>query len=114
MSDLDVCRAARAADDKLALDTVVIDVGDVLAITDHFVITSGRNTRQVRAIVEAVNEEMARSGYRKPLRTEGTDTHEWVLVDYGDFVLHVFLDEIREYYELERLWGDRPRVDWSA
>ena len=108
------CRAARAADDKLGLDTVVIDVGDVLAITDHFVITSGSNTRQVRAIVEAVKEAMARRADCTALRTEGTDSYEWVLIDFGEFIVHVFLDEIREYYELERLWGDRPRVDWGG
>ncbi|MGI9600514.1 MAG: ribosome silencing factor [Acidimicrobiales bacterium] len=113
MTDLDACQAARAADDKLALDTVVIDVGDVLAITDHFVITSGSNVRQVRAIVEAVKEDLAANADRKALRTEGTDGYEWVLVDYGDFIVHVFLDTVREYYELERLWGDRPRVDWE-
>jgi len=113
MSDF-ACQAARAADDKLAMDTIVIDVGDVLAITDHFVITSGSNPRQVRAIVEAVKETMLTGADRKALRTEGTDSYEWVLVDFGDFIVHVFHDEMREFYDLERLWGDRPRVDWQA
>lgn len=108
------CAAARAADDKLARDTVVIDVGDVLGITDHFVITSGGNHRQVRAIVDAIGEAMVVDHGRKPLRTEGADVHEWVLLDFGEFIVHVFLDEIREFYELERLYGDRPRVDWEA
>lgn len=113
MSEL-ACQAARAADDKLAMDTIVIDVGDVLAITDHFVITSGSNPRQVRAIVDAVKESMLLRADRKALRTEGTDSYEWVLVDFGDFIVHVFHDEVREFYDLERLWGDRPRVDWQA
>ncbi len=108
-----VCLAARAADDKLGLDTVVIEVGEVLSITDHFVITSAGNRRQVKAIVEAVHERLVTDLDRRPLRTEGTDAYEWVLVDYGDFVVHVFDDDVREFYQLEKLWGDRPRVDWA-
>lgn len=106
--------AARAADDKIATDTIVIDVGDVMAITDYFVITSGSNSRQVRAIVEAVEEDITRAGGPKPLRIEGLDTSAWVLMDFGAFVVHVFSTEVREYYELERLWGDRPRVLWQS
>lgn len=106
--------AARAADDKIGADTIVIDVGDVMAITDHFVITSGNNRRQVRAIVDAVEEELTMQGGPKPLRIEGLDTSSWVLMDFGEFVVHVFSSEVREYYELERLWGDRPRVAWQA
>ncbi|NNE72460.1 MAG: ribosome silencing factor [Acidimicrobiales bacterium] len=106
--------AARAADDKLGVDTVVIDVGPVLAITDHFVITSGRNARQVRAIVDEIEAQLTAQGGPKPLRIEGRDSMEWVLMDFGEFVVHVFDDERREYYELERLWGDRPRVDFHV
>lgn len=106
--------AARAADDKLATDTLVIDVGDVLAITDHFVITSGANNRQVRAIADAVEEQLTLAGGPKPRRIEGRDTLDWVLMDYGDFVVHVFSAEARAFYQLERLWGDRPRVEWRA
>lgn len=106
--------AARAADDKIATDTIVIDVGDVISITDYFVITSGSNTRQVRAIVEAVEEEITRLYGPKPIRIEGLDSAAWVLMDFGAFVVHVFSSEVREYYELERLWGDRPRVPWQA
>ena len=109
---VDACRAARAADERSGRDTVVIDVGEVLAITDHFVITSAGNRRLVRAIVEAVQEILRTETDRRPLRIEGIDTYEWVLIDYGDFIVHVFDDEVREYYQLERLWGDRPRVDW--
>jgi len=105
--------AAGAAASKKAIDPVVLAVGDVLAITDHFVITSGSNTRQVRTIAEEVERQITEDGGPKPLRTEGLDDLRWVLLDYGDFVVHVFLDEARRYYELERLWSDVPRVAWT-
>ena len=106
-------RAARAAVDKKADDPVVLFVGDVLAITDYFVIVSGSNSRQVRTVAEAVEEELARDGGPKPLRIEGLDDLTWVLMDYGDLVVHIFLEETRRYYELERLWSDVPRVAWA-
>jgi ribosome-associated protein len=106
--------AARAAADKLGRDTVVLDVGDVLAITDFFVITSGANDRQVRAIVEEVEHQVGESFGIKPRRIEGRDSLRWVLMDYGTFVVHVFDDETRAFYELERLWRDRPRLDWES
>ena len=106
-------RAAIAAVDKKADDPVVLFVGDVLAITDYFVIVSGANSRQVRTIAEAVEEELTRDGGPKPLRIEGLDDLTWVLIDYGDLVVHVFLDETRRYYELERLWSDVPRLAWA-
>ena len=105
--------AARAADDKNGNDTVVLDVGSVLAITDHFVITSGANTRLVRTLAEEVEARITREGGPKPVRVEGLDDLRWVLLDYGGFVVHVFLDETRQYYELERLWADVPRVAWE-
>ena len=88
-------RAARAAADKKADDPVVLDVGAVLAITDYFVIVSGANTRQVRTIADAVEEELGRMGGPKPRQVEGLDQLTWVLIDYGDLVVHVFLDETR-------------------
>lgn len=103
--------AARAADDKKGTDTIVLQVGAVLAITDAFVITSAPNTRQVRTIAEEVEKQLVDAGGPKPLRIEGLDDLRWVLVDYGDFVVHVFLQEARDYYELERLWADVPRVE---
>ncbi len=106
--------AAQAAEDKIATDTIIIDVGDVIGITEFFVITSGANTRQVRAIVESVEEEITRLYGPKPIRIEGMDSAQWVLMDFGAFVVHVFTTEVREYYELERLWGDRPRVAWQT
>ena len=105
--------AAAAADDKKATDTVIIDVGDVFSVSDYFVVTSGSNPRQVAAIVDAVEEAVKRDGGPGPVRVEGLDQREWVLMDYGAFVVHVFHQEQRDFYQLERLWGDRPRVSWE-
>jgi ribosome-associated protein len=104
--------AARAADDKLGRETVVIDVGELLAITGYFVITNGTNRRQVKAITQAVEEGLTGSGGPKPLRIEGLDEMGWVLMDYGDFVVHVFDVDTRAVYDLERLWGDCPKIAW--
>ena len=105
--------AAAAADDKKADETLIIDVGDVFAVSDYFVITSGSNPRQVNAIADAVEEEVKNAGGPGPVCVEGLDQREWVLMDYGAFVVHVFHREQRDFYQLERLWGDRPRVEWE-
>ena len=105
--------AARAASAKGGEDTVIIEVGLVLAITDAFVITSGRNSRQVKTIAEEVEARLKTEGDIKPLRVEGLGDSHWILLDYGDLVVHVFLDETREFYDLERLWSDAPRVAWE-
>ena len=105
--------AARAAAEKQGTDTVALEVGEVLAIVDWFVITSGRNERQVRTIAEEVEARLKADEGSRPLRKEGLDDARWVLLDYGDVVVHVFLDEVREYYSLERLWSDVPRLDWE-
>jgi ribosome-associated protein len=91
----------------------VLEVGDVLVVADEFVIVSASNDRQVKAIVDDVERVVAEGGHGRPLRVEGLDDRHWVLMDYGDVVVHVFLDETRTYYELERLWRDVPRVDWA-
>ena len=104
--------AARAADDKSADDVVVLEVGPVLAVCGWFVICSGRNSRLVRTVVDEVEARITREGGPKPLRIEGLDDARWVLMDYGDFVVHVFAEEARRYYDLERLWSDVPRVAW--
>lgn len=106
--------AARAAEDKKGADTVVLEVGGVLAITDAFVITSATNSRQVRTIADEIESQVKSVGGPAPLRIEGLDDLRWVLLDYGDFVVHVFLDEVRSFYDLERLWGDAPYLDWRA
>lgn len=105
--------AARAADAKSGLDVVILEVGPVIAVCEHFVIASGTNSRQVRAIAEEVEDRIREAGGPKPIRTEGKSDLQWVLLDYGDFVVHVFLDETRRYYDLERLWSDVPRVPWQ-
>lgn len=105
--------AARAASAKQGRDTVVLAVGRVLVITDAFVVTSGSNPRQVRTIVEEVERQVKAAGGSAPLSVEGLDDARWVLMDYGDFVVHAFLDEVRDFYELERLWGDAERWDWE-
>ena len=106
--------AAHAAASKKALDPVVLAVGDVLSITDFFVIASGTNPRQVRTIADEIEQQVRDAGGPSPLRIEGLDDLHWVLIDYGEFVVHVFLQETREYYELERLWSDVPRVEWES
>ena len=105
--------AAQAAASKTDEPTVLLDVGDVLAITNYFVITGGRNARQVRTVAEEVEAQVAADGGPRPLRIEGLDSLRWVLLDYGDFVVHVLLDEARAYYDLERLWSDVPHLDWA-
>ena len=105
--------AARAAFDKGATDILVLQVGDVLAITDFFVICSGSNPRLVRTVVQAAEDAVAEAGGPKALRVEGLDEAEWVLADHGTFVVHVFHDDARQYYELERLWSDVPKVAWE-
>lgn len=105
--------AAAAADDKKASNPVIIDVGDVFSVSDYFVIVSGSNSRQVHAITDAVEEEIKKAGGPGPIRVEGAESREWVLLDYGPFVVHVFHQEQRDFYQLERLWGDRQRVEWE-
>lgn len=105
--------AARAAAEKKGEDTVILEVGSVLAITDAFVITSASNERLVRTIAEEVEATIKAAGGPAPIRVEGLSDAHWVLLDYGDFVVHVFLDETRRYYDLERLWADAPVIEWD-
>ena len=105
--------AARAAAAKGGTETLILEVGKVLAITDAFVITSGRNHRQVKTIAEEVESQLKAAGGPSPLRVEGLNDAEWVLIDYGDFVVHDFLEPVRDYYQLERLWSDAPRLSWE-
>lgn len=105
--------AARAAASKTNEPTIILDVGDLLGITDAFVIASGTNTRQVKAIADEVRLRVRESGHEMPPRTEGREDSSWLLLDYGDFVVHIFSVEAREHYALERLWADADRVDWD-
>lgn len=104
--------AARAADAKQGQDTVVISVGEVLAITDLFVVTSASNRRLVRTLANEIEQVVRTELGRSPLRVEGVRELNWVLLDYGDVVVHVFADEARRFYEIERLYRDQPQVDW--
>lgn len=105
--------AARAAEAKKGERTVILQVGDLLGITDLFVITSASNVRLVRAVVDEVEERLTVETGVKPQRVEGLDDARWVLMDYGDWVVHVFLEEARAFYDLERLWADVPRLPWA-
>ncbi|ACV06199.1 ribosome silencing factor [Kytococcus sedentarius] len=108
---IDLARtAARAADDKFADDIVALDVSQHLALTDIFLIASAPTERQVHAVVDAVTDACLAAGV-KPKRREGERENRWVLVDFGDIVLHVQHAEDREFYDLERLWKDCPAVD---
>ena len=106
--------AAHAADAKLATDILVLDVGGVLGIAEMFVIASAGNTRQSKAVADEVELRLAEFDGSKPLRTEGMDDRQWILLDYGDIVVHVFVEETREFYELERLWRDVESVSWQT
>lgn len=104
-----VVAAARAASDKLAQQIIAFDVSDELAITDAFVIASASNDRQVKSIVEEIEDRLRDVG-AKPLRREGERDGRWVLIDYGEIVVHVQHEEEREFYALERLWRDCPTI----
>jgi len=105
--------AARAAAAKQAVDVTILDVHGLIVITDYFVICSGQTDRQIKTLVEEV-ERAVRDIGEKPIRREGDADSRWVLLDYIDVVVHVFAQEEREYYDLERLWRDAPRLDWNA
>ncbi|GAA3537079.1 ribosome silencing factor [Nocardioides daeguensis] len=105
--------AALAAADKLATDQLAFDVSEQLAITDAFLLATGANDRQVRAIVDEIEDKL-RELDAKPIRREGHRDGRWVLLDYGDVVIHVQHAEEREFYALERLWRDCPTIDLPA
>lgn len=106
--------AARAADEKQGSNIQVLDVGDVLAITEMFVVTSASNSRQVRAIASEIATQVREQLGRALLHSEGAGEQQWVLLDYGDVVIHIFAEEMREFYEIERLYTDVPVVDWQS
>jgi len=106
--------AARAAAAKNGADTLVLEVGPIIGITDMFVITSGRNARQVKTIAEEIEKKLKDEGHPGPVRTEGLSDASWVLLDYGDFVVHVFEQKARTFYDLERLWRESKRVELPA
>ena len=102
--------ASAAAESKQAVNLVVLDLRKSAGFTDFFLIASGTNTRQVRAIADAVIESLAAKG-AKPAYVEGYDRSEWILLDYFDFIVHIFAPETRTFYDLERLWGNAERIE---
>ncbi len=107
--DKRILGALEAANDKKALDLVVLDLREIATFTDFFVIASGNNERQVQAISDGVFEKLKKSG-TAAARVEGYKNAEWILLDYGDFIVHVFSDKARKFYELERLWRESKRI----
>ena len=105
--------AAQAAADKKGTDIVLLEVGEIISIIDWFVVISASNTRQVRTIVDEVERALVDLDGAAPSGREGLHDATWVLLDYGDVVIHVFLDATRAYYDLDRLWADAPRIDWD-
>lgn len=104
--------AARAAEDQKARDVRILDMRNTLGITDFFVLSSGTSDRQVRRIQEGVEERLKEEGAR-PVRREGERYAGWIVLDYIDFVVHIFLDEVRSFYDLEHLWKNAPLVSWE-
>lgn len=104
---------ARVADDKKAEAIVVLDLSRFSYVTDYFVIASGTNPRQLHAISGAIQRELRERGVR-PIGVEGATHDQWILIDFGDIVVHLFDPEYRQMYDLELLWGDAPRVKWEA
>ena len=105
-----VTMAAHAASDKKATDLVVLDLRKVATFTEYFLICTGTSTRQVQAISDAIEEALRKNG-KRPSHIEGYSSGEWILLDYGDFIAHVFGAPSRRFYDLERLWRDAPRVE---
>ena len=109
--------AASAAAEKQATDIAILDVGDIISITEAFVIVSASNTRQVRTIVDEVEASLKVAQVdpksASPRSIEGLEDASWVLMDYGEIIVHVFLAETRAYYDLDRLWADAPRIEWD-
>lgn len=106
-----VNQAVASLDDKKALDILVLDVSTAIVVTDAFVIATGTSRRHVLSLAEDVELALKADDGRRPLRREGIEDGKWVLLDYGEFVIHVFDQETRDYYDLARLWSDAPRID---
>ena len=105
--------AARAADENPGSNILVLEVGDVLAITEMFVVVSASNSRQLRTIANEITAKIREESDRPLIRSEGMSEQQWVLLDYGDVIVHIFSEDIREFYEIERLYQDVPIVDWQ-
>jgi ribosome-associated protein len=108
--DAEVQLAVRCAADKKATDIIVLDLRQIASFAEYFIIATGSNQRQVQAIADEIEEQLKKQVSTRPVRIEGYNTAEWVLMDYGDFIVHIFNKEAREFYDLERLWRDAGKV----
>jgi ribosome-associated protein len=109
--DPEVQLAIKCAADKKAFDMVALDLREIASFTEFFIIATGANQRQVQAIADEINEQLKKQLSTKAVRIEGYNSADWVLLDYGDFVVHIFNGESREFYDLARLWRDARRVE---
>ncbi len=107
------CAIAEAADDKKAQDIVLLKVAEVSYLTDYFVVVTGFSKPQLRAICDSIEQKIAENFDREPIRIEGKTDGRWVLIDYGEVIVHVFLPEEREFYNLEAFWGHAERIDYG-
>ncbi len=112
--DEDVRLAIHCASEKKAMHMVALDLREIASFTEFFIIATGSNQRQVQAIADEINEQLKKQLARKPVRIEGYNSAEWVLLDYGDFVVHLFETKAREFYDLERLWLDARKIEIPA
>ena len=112
--DPDVRLAIHCAAEKKAVDMIALDLRDIASFTEFFIIASGSNQRQVQAIADEINEQLKKQLETRPVRIEGYNSAEWVLLDYGDFVFHIFNGDAREFYDLARLWRDARKVELPA
>ncbi len=102
--------ACKAIEEKKGIDLKVIEIAEISTLADYFIISSGSNENQVQAIIDSVDEQMSKAGY-EPRHTEGKSPTEWMLLDYGDVVVHIFNEEGRSYYDLEHIWRDGTQID---
>ena len=109
--DPEVKLAIQCASEKKAFDMIALDLRGIASFTEFFIIASGSNQRQVQAIADEINEQLKKQLATRAVRIEGYNSGEWVLLDYGDFIVHIFNGEAREFYDLARLWRDARRVE---
>ncbi len=109
--DPEVQLAIRCAADKKAFDLIALDLRDIASFTEFFIIASGSNQRQVQAVADEINDQLKKQFATRPVRIEGYNSADWVLLDYGDFVVHIFNGESRDFYDLARLWRDARKVE---
>jgi len=112
--DESVQLALRSASEKKAFNLVALDLREIASFAEFFIISSGANQRQVQAISDEISEQLKKQLNQRPVRIEGQRTADWILLDYGDFIVHIFEEKSREFYDLERLWRDAKKVEIPA